>query len=226
MSELSRDEVIDALQAGDARLRDHIDQSIARLALSAELAAKQVELALAAAEKLELERVHRLEQRLDVAADERSRAAEVLRDDMRKTAVAAAEEREKSAAELRNGTDQRLLSLEKQMTTQVDALKEQILALVMSRTEEFRLLRAADARAIDKATIANEERFHAANEWRSQSADRERSQAEAMAKLTSTFVRSDTADAQLKGLRESIESQLGELRRLITDIADKVNKVV
>lgn len=226
MSELSRDEVIDALQAGDARLRDHIDQSIARLALSAELAAKQVELALAAAEKLELERVHRLEQRLDVAADERSRAAEVLRDDMRKTAVAAAEEREKSAAELRNGTDQRLLALEKQMTTQVDALKDQILALVTSRTEEFRLLRAADATAIDKATIANEKRFEAANEWRGQSADRERSQAESMAKLSSTFVRSDTADAQLQGLRESLESQLGELRRLITDIADKVNKVV
>lgn len=127
----------------------------------------------------------------------------------------ASDEREKSAQALRTGTDQQLCSV-----------KEQLIALVNAKSEQFRLLRQADAKAIDKAADEYRALFAAANEWRGQSADRERSQAEAMAALTATFLRSDTADAQLKGLRDSLESQLGELRRMISDMADKISKVV
>lgn len=195
---------------------------IARLAAAVDAANLQTQLALTSAEKLELERIGAVQKRLDVAADERASAAEVLRDELHRTAQAAAEEREKSAAALRAGTDQQLAALERLFTERVAAL----IALIESKSEQFNLLREADFKAIDKANDANEKRFESANEWRGQSADRERSQGEEMAKLASTFVRSDTSDAQFKGLRESIESQLGELRRMLVEMAEKINKVV
>lgn len=196
-------------------LRDYVDARIARLVMMAEASGRQVELALAAAEKLETERIGALAARMDVADDERGKAAEVLRNDLRTTAVAAAEEREKSAAALRAGIEQQLASL-----------KELLIALIDSRTEQARLTSEAATAAVEKAERANEQQFHAANEWRRQSADRERSQAQEMAKLTATFLRSDTAEAQLKGLRDSFEAQVGELRRMIEDIGAKVNSVV
>lgn len=166
---------------------------IARLAVAIDAANLQTQIALESAEKLELERISGVQQRLNVASDER----------------------EKSAAALRTGTDQ-----------QLSALKEQLLALIDAKSEQFRLLRQADGKAIDKAADEYRALFAAANEWRGQSADRERSQAEALAKLTSTFLRADTAEAQFKGLRDSLESQIGELRRLLSDMVDKINKVV
>jgi catechol-2,3-dioxygenase len=53
------------------------------------------------------------------------------------------------------------------------------------------------------------------NEWRGQSADRERSQQEELAKLTSQF-----------SLREVVDAQITDLRRSLEDLRDKVNKVV
>jgi hypothetical protein len=161
----------DAVRIGDERLRDHIDQSITALAAALETANQQTQLALASAEKLELERI----------------------------AGARA---------------------------QTQGVEERMFALVEAKSEQFRLVHKAAEVAIDKASTANEKRFEAANEWRGQSADRERSQAEEIAKLATTFVRSETVEAMFRGLRESMDAQIGELRRLIGDLADKVNKVV
>lgn len=205
----------EAIKDGDSRLRDHIDQSIARLSSAVTASDKQVELALEAAEKLEIERIHRLEQRLDVAAGERAAAAEVLRDELHRTAQAAAEEREKSAQAVR-------ASLE----LQIDALKREFIGIIDARTEVFRVIHDAADKAIAKAEKVNEDWRAQANEWRGQSADRERSQAEEMAKLSSTFLRADTAEAQFKAQREYVDAQFESLRRQITDINEKVSKLV
>jgi chromosome segregation ATPase len=205
------DEIREAINAGDARLRDHIDQGITRLALAAAATATQVEIALKAAELLELERIHRLEQRLDASAGE-----------LRATAATATEEREKAAAAALVGIDQHIAALEGLF----DGRLRELAARIESESELFRLLRDADATAITKANETTEERFKSANEWRAQSADRERTQAEAHAVLTATFMRTDTADARFTGLRASIESQVSELRRLVTDLNSKISKVV
>jgi len=61
-------------------------------------------------------------------------------------------------------------------------------------------------KAVVKAETANEKRFEAANEWRQQSADRERSQQEQTSMLTATFMPREVGDAQLASLRAEITS--------------------
>lgn len=173
---------------------------IARLTAAVEAVNLQTQLALESAEKLELERIRAVQQRLDVAADERASAAEVLRDELHRTALAATDEREKSAAALRAGTD-----------LQFAALKEQFTALVHAKSDEFQAVHTAAERAVEKQEVANQLWREQANEWRGQSADRERSQQESLAVLVATFLPRETFDSVILGWtswREQIDSRL------------------
>jgi hypothetical protein len=84
-----------------------------------------------------------------------------------------------------------------------------------SMKREMELITDAAATAITKVEAATDKRFEGVNEWRGQSADRERSQQEELAKLTSQF-----------SLREVVDAQITDLRRSLEDLRDKVNKVV
>jgi hypothetical protein len=169
---------------------------------------------------------------------------DAILDEQRRGMVVAAQEREKAASALRDELarataegDRALHDHIEQQLQQVQAaliaaekLEVQRFAELTSRVEavqrEITIAFAASEKAIEKQEVTNKEWRSGANEWRQQSADRERSQAEELAKMTATFLRSDTADAQFKGLREYIDSALGELRRQISELSEKVGKLV
>jgi hypothetical protein len=69
------------------------------------------------------------------------------------------------------------------------------------------LATAAQKEAVLKQEQATERRFEGVNEWRAQSADRERSQAEDRAKLNATFIPREVADAQFAALRHQLTLQ-------------------
>lgn len=58
--------------------------------------------------------------------------------------------------------------------------------------------------AVEKQEIANEKRFESANEWRGQSADRERTQQEQIASFGRTLLPRETFDAFLNGYSEFV----------------------
>jgi hypothetical protein len=80
---------------------------------------------------------------------------------------------------------------------------------------EMSIITDASSQAINKAEAATEKRFEAVNEWRGQSADRERSQQEQSGILMSTFMP-----------REVAEAQLSEVRRSVADLTEKVGKLL
>jgi hypothetical protein len=127
---------------------------------------------------------------------------------------------------LREYVEHRMTDDYLRLREQVTATERLLLALIDAKSTEFQAIHTASQVAIAKAEEATEKRFEAANEWRGQSSDRERSQAEAMARLTSTFARSDTVDAQMVGLRESVDAQLSELRRMVAALSEKISAVV
>jgi hypothetical protein len=80
---------------------------------------------------------------------------------------------------------------------------------------EMTLITEAAQIALDKLAEAYEKRFEQQNEWRARLADRERVQQEEMAKLTNSFM-----------LREVGDSKFEDVRREMTRLAEKVNKLV
>jgi len=87
---------------------------------------------------------------LVMAAAERDRAAEVLRDEQRRALQVAEAEREKSAAALRAGTDRAIADNYERLREQLEAMRREISAAQASSKE-----------AIVKAEAANEKRFEA-----------------------------------------------------------------
>ena len=61
-------------------------------------------------------------------------------------------------------------------------------------------------KAVTKAENSNEKRFEAANEWRQQSADRERTQQEQTARLAATFLPREVAETALDDLRKQVSA--------------------
>lgn len=80
----------------------------------------------------------------------------------------------------------------------LETLKTHFEALLAAEVELRRARREDDQRAIEKAQAATDRRFEAANEWRGQSADRERSQMAQTQMLLGTFLPRETFDATVK----------------------------
>jgi hypothetical protein len=127
-----------------------------------------------------------------------------------------------TAETLRQHLELALISAEKLEVTRIDEVR----SLTVAVQREITIAFAASEKAIEKQERNAAEWRAGANEWRQQSADRERSQAEEMARLTASFIRVDTADAQFVGLREYIDSQFSEIRRQMAELTDKIGKLV
>jgi chromosome segregation ATPase len=157
------------------------------------------------------------------------RATAVLDETVHRTPT----EIEREVAHLRELIEAKIAGLTDEIERGDDALGdhikmqvEQLRAALTSTQREVRIIFDASQEAIAKAEALNKERWEGNNKWRDQSADRERSQQEEMAKLSGSFIRKDTAEAQFERLRESADAQFGELRRAISELTEKVNKLV
>jgi hypothetical protein len=164
---------------------------------------------------------------------ERERAARDLADAEReKAAQALAIEREKTAQALAVSLAQQITSgdaaLSAHIAQQIAQIREALTSANLLETErirsveasieglahETRLTHAASEAAVAKAEALNKERWESANEWRGQSADRERTQEEQMSKLANTFMRQDTADAKFESLRRQVQEITEKVGRL------------
>lgn len=92
----------------------------------------------------------------------------------------------------------RINSVASQANQQLDQLRR-----------EREIVTAAQTLAISKADIATEKRFEGVNEWRAQSADRERAHREQATAMQDQFAR-----------REVLDAQLNEVRKLAQDAKD------
>jgi hypothetical protein len=151
---------------------------------------------------------------LMVAEQEREKAAQALEVEREKVAQALATS---LAREIASGDDQLRDHIQQQV--------EQLRGLIESVRREAALIQDASERAISKAEELNRERWEGNQIWRDRAADRERSQQEELAKLSSTFLRQDTAAAQFERLRENADAQFGELRRALNELGEKVGKI-
>ncbi|HEU4364549.1 MAG TPA: hypothetical protein VFT13_03700 [Candidatus Krumholzibacteria bacterium] len=152
---------------------------------------------------------------LAVAGEEREKAARQL-----------TEEREKVAKALAASMAREIQSGDERLADHVDQQVEQLRGLIESVRREAGIIHQASETAIAKAEELNKERWEGNNKWRDQSADRERSQQQEMANLSSTFMRKDTAEAQYERIRENADAQFGELRRTIAELATQVSKLI
>ena len=80
------------------------------------------------------------------------------------------------------------------------ALREEIGERLAALRRELESATQAQKEAVLKAEVATEKRFEGTNEWRAQSADRERSQQEQMAHLAATFMPREVADATIAAI--------------------------
>ena len=95
-----------------------------------------------------------------------------------------------------------------------------------SLSEPWRELAAAvqaQKDAVIKAELATEKRFEGVNEWRAQSADRERSQADERAKLQSSFLLKEVADNQFDQIRASSDSRYEVIRSDLSALTARID---
>lgn len=146
-------------------------------------------------------------------ADDRWSAAQVkqfvgaILDEQRYGTEAAEREREKVAQALYARMDMRI---------------EQIREIIAAARRESDLRHDASQTAIAKADTSNEKRFKEANEWRQQSADRERAHAEAMTAHLNRFVLREVADAQFAELRK----QVSDLAQRNQDLSERITQLL
>jgi hypothetical protein len=93
-------------------------------------------------------------------------------------------------------------------------LREYVEALLNAQQKAVEAALEASDKAITKAETNAEKWRDNANEWRGQSADRERTQAEQIATLTATFLPREVAEAQLVELRKQTSMNTERLNRL------------
>jgi hypothetical protein len=86
------------------------------------------------------------------------------------------------------------------------ALREEMGVRLTALRRELEAATAAQKEAVLKAEKATELRFESVNEWRDQSADRERSQQEERGKLYASFVLREVADTQYGLLIDRVDS--------------------
>jgi uncharacterized protein YoxC len=98
---------------------------------------------------------------------------------------------------------------------EVSHLRELLFERINAVTSQIDLMLSSSKEAIEKAEAANERRFEGINEWRGQSADRERSMMQQAQELASTYMPREVGDAQFN-----------EIRRVVGELVEKVNKIV
>lgn len=153
----------------------------------------------------------------------------IMAEHQRATELAAIE-REKAAAALREQLTDRIAAgdtnLREHIAAQIAQLRQMVEAAEAiaqqrhdSLQREARIQHAADQAAIAKAEHSNEARFAAANEWRGQSADRERTQQEQIASFVATLTplsRTQAVEDKLVALIERDREDIQALRQLRT----------
>ena len=121
-------------------------------------------------------------------------------------------EREKAAQALAHSLALRIEQGDRSLQAHIDQQVAQLEALVSSARREAATIQGASERAIAKQEAAYDERFRNLNEWRGQSADRERSQEEQMRELSSTFLPREVAEARLA----DVDKQLDAVKDIIS----------
>lgn len=151
---------------------------------------------------------------------------EAILDEQRRGMIVAEQEREKAAKalriELERAINQGDEALRDHISNQIAQLAAALVSADMLEQERIRTVTArldtqfdAAQKAIAKADTATEKRFEGVNEWRAQSADRERTQAEQLALFTSEFIRLDVHKAEM-----------GQLQRQIGELKERLGKIV
>lgn len=162
---------------------------------------------------------------LEMADSEREKAAAALRNEQQRALDQAEREREKAAVALRDQLSDRIAAGDTNLREHIAAQISQLTLMVHDfeniaevRQEalrrEMRIQHAADQAAIQKAEAANEARFAAANEWRGQSADRERTQQEQIASFVSTLtplVKTESIEEKLSAVSDRNRSDIAHL---------------
>ena len=151
---------------------------------------------------------------------------EAILDEHQKANVLAAEEREKAAQALREQLTDRIQAGDANLREHISAQVAQLATMVkhseqlaLTRHEalqrEMKIQHDADQAAINKAESANEARFAAANEWRGQSADRERTQQEQIASFVATLTPLAKSEAIEDKLAASIDRNRADIETLM-----------
>ncbi len=186
-----------ALEANERAIRQVRETQEERLTSLEQHLNEKVE----AGDKELLVRIDALKEANDKLASERDRAAEVLRSANEKAINQAEVERSKAADRLAEQLKQRIESgdenLRLHITAQENQLREELVALERATT----LVHAASEKAIDKAEVSTDKRFHAVNEFRAQ-----------LSEQSGTYMPREVADAQFS-----------ELRKQITQNTDRIN---
>ena len=187
----------------DVPLRDHIDSQIADLRRAIERAALVPAEASVPLRQYFEALMHEQQRGVELAEVERGEKAKALRTEMERT-IAEGDKalREHVKAQVHQ-IREALESAERLEVQRFDSLKR-----------EMQLITEAAQEAINKLADAYEKRFESVNEWRGQSADRERSQQEEMAKLSSQFMLREVADAQIADLRREVGELKGKVDRI------------
>jgi len=151
---------------------------------------------------------------LTVAEQEREKAARSLSD-----------EREKAAQALATSLTKEIAAGDAMLSDHINQQIQQLQGLIESVRREAALIQASSEQAVAKAEELNRERWEGNQIWRDRASDRERDQQQEMAKLSIIFLHRDTAEAQFERLRENADTQFGELRRSLTELTEKVNRL-
>ena len=140
---------------------------------------------------------------------------EAIFEEQRRGMLVAEEEREKAAKALRDELARAIeegdRALRDHITQQIAQIRE---ALNAARREADIRFEAAQA-AIAKAEAAYEKRFESMNEWRGQSADRERTQQEDRLALEGKFAGREVMDAQLDAIRREVQDLREKMGKLL-----------
>lgn len=171
------------------------------------------------------------ERALEMASNEREKAAIALRDTQQRAAVTAEAEREKAAAALRAGTDRairdnyerlseavasterlivsasetmsaRVTAGDKALHDHIDAQFSQVGLIIESLRREQGILFETSQAAILKAEGATEKRFASVNEFREQLSDQ-----------AARFLPREVAEAQFKELEKACQSNTDRLNK-------------
>jgi len=143
----------------------------------------------------------------------------------RRGLTVAEQEREKAAQALAASLTRQVEDVYSRLLDHVTQQVQQLQGLIESVRREAGLIHGASESAVAKAEELNRERWEGNQIWRDRAADRERALQEEMAKLASTFLHRDTAEAQFERLRENADAQFGELRRSLTELTQKVSAI-
>lgn len=149
---------------------------------------------------------------------EADRAARRTADSEReKAAQALATEREKTAQALAKALSTQIeqgdQALREHIAQQVQQIREALGSAGLLEAQRFEqldqkinIINAASDAAIEKQEGATERRFEGLNEWRGQSADRERSQAEQIRAAQERSMPREVAEAQFETIRDAINT--------------------